>query len=250
MAITDYYFSRKRVPSYGNMFFLKVLQEADDPGGGESLLGTLAEEEHGGWFFFRHSWYPVPRHMSQPSIIRIQLENRRQELGIEGDVALEMGLAAGSERITVKKGASFEGSAASFPSVPAEFGVHVDYSRMAKAVLTLGSGSKVKYIPYDYIARLHKAVDGDDKKILDTGLIGDNNIIDSILLARKFTMSFESESDFDAEFWAKAEAISGGPQARVEYSKVSEREVLATVDSAQEYLVALSERNWDDFDPD
>lgn len=46
-------------------------------------------------------------------------------------------------------------------------------------------------------------------------------------------------------------AFSSGPgaNAKVEYSRRSEREIVAEVDSEQEYLVALGERNWDDFDP-
>ena len=102
------------------------------------------------------------------------------------------------------------------------------------------------------MARLYRLVDGNDEKILHTGLIGSHNIVDSILLARRFKLTFESEADFDARFWAKLEAFESSPgaDAGVTYSKESDRVVAAEVDSKREYLVALSERTWDDFDPD
>lgn len=252
MAISDYYFSRQRVPGYGNMFILKQLQAADDEGGGESLLGTLAEEEYETWGPFRHSWYPVPQHMSRPSLIRHLLEDRKEDLGIGDDVALEVGLAGGSDQLVFKKGSAFEGGAGPFPGVPLALAVRVDYARMSQAKVVFGKGTRLKYIPYGYIAALYQSVKGEDVKLVPSGLLGKNNVIDRILVARRFTVSFESEADFDAEFEAKLDALNAmqGAQARVSYSLASKRTVVAEIDSPERYLVALSERNWDDYNPD
>jgi len=252
MAISDYYFSRKRVPGYGNMFILKKLQLAEDEGGGESLLGTLAEEEYEGWGPIRHSWYPVPQHMARPSLVLHFLEDRQEDLGIEDEIVLEVRLAGAAETLTFRKGTTFEGGAGPFPSVPVTLAVQVDYARMSQAKVTFGKGTKLKYIPYAYIAALYKSVQGDDEKLVPSGLLGENNIVDRILLARRFSVSFESEQDFDTRFEAKLDALNAvqGANVKVKYTLASKRTVVAEVDSPDYYLVALSERNWDDYNPD
>jgi len=253
--LSDYYFCREKVPGYGRHFFLKVPQKAEDPGGGESLLGSVVEEAYETVLgFIRHSWYPVPRHVTEPRVVRRALERRVQsgEISIDADVVVSVGLAAASESITVERGASFEGGVGPFPGVPVNLGVDIDYSKMRKAVLGFGEGTRMAYIPMGYLARLYQNVEGDDRRIEPLGLLGRGNVVESILLARRFSVTFESEKAFDAGFESKLRTFERvpGADAKVSYRRVSERTLVARIDSEQEYLVALFERSWDDYDPD
>jgi len=84
MSIEEYYFARNTIPRFGKLFFLKVLQEADSSGGGESLLGSVVQEvEDKVWGIFPGKEYPVPIHMSAPTIVRKAIEENKGSLGIE-----------------------------------------------------------------------------------------------------------------------------------------------------------------------
>jgi hypothetical protein len=68
----------------------------------------------------------------------------------------------------------------------------MDYSLMRQVTLAFGMNTQFEYIPLGYFARLHQYVDGDDRKVDRSGAIEDNNIVDSILLAKEFHVTFES----------------------------------------------------------
>jgi len=251
MPIHDYYFSRKAVPRFGKLYFLKVLHEASSEGGGRSLLGSVVQELRDGLFGLGQH-YPVPLHLSKPGIVRDAMEKHKEHLGLDADdrIVLSQKLAATQQSLVIKRKESFGAGVGPFPSLPGNFGLDIDYSLMRQVTLAFGKNTQFEYIPLGYFARLYQYVHGDDRKVDRSGAIGGNNIVDSILLARAFHVTFESEKDFDADFEAKLEAFNSipGVGAKVAYVKQAKRKILARVSGSEYYLVALGVSDWDDFD--
>lgn len=251
MPVQDYYFSRKAVPRFGKMYFLKVLQEADSEGGGRSLLGSVVQELREGLFGLGQH-YPVPLHMSKPGVVREAIEKHRKQLGLnpKDPIVLRQTLAATQQSVVFTRKDSFGTGVGPFPSVPANFGLDIDYSRMRQVTLTFGEKTRFEYVPLGYFARLYQHVGGDDGKVDRSGVIENNNVVDSILLAREFHVTFESEEDFDLTFDAKVKTFSSIPgiSATVDYERQAKRKVVARVNSPRYYLVALGVSDWDDFD--
>lgn len=254
MPIDEYYFSQRAVPKFGKMYFLKVPQEAGSTGGGESLLGSVVKEVTD-WTTFLHvipwRWYPVPRHMSTPAGVLKYMETNREKLALDSEpIVLEVKLAGAKEGITFKREATFGGGISKFPSIPAELGLDVDYSLLREAKLSFSAGTRMKYIPTGYFGRLHALVNGKHRQIDSSGVIGDNNIVSSILLAKDFTVVFKSDKTFNTEFKLKVEAANAGPsgEAKVTYKVTSNKTVEAKVKGKKLYLIALAVSDWDDFD--
>lgn len=251
MPVQDYYFSRKAVPRFGKLYFLKVLQEADSKGGGRSLLGSVVQESREGLFGLGQH-YPIPLHMSKPGIVRDAIEKNKKQLGLDVSdrIVLSQKLAAIQQSLVIRRKESFGVGVGPFPSLPANFGLDIDYSLMHQVTLAFGKNTQFEYIPLGYFARLYQYVDGDDRKVDRSGAIEDNNIVDSILLAKEFHVTFESEKDFDGDFEAKLKAFNNipGVGGKVAYAKQTKRKIRAKVSGNQYYLVALGVSDWDDFD--
>lgn len=251
MPVQDYYLSRKAIPRFGKLYFLKVLQEAESEGGGRSLLGSVVQELREGLFGLGQH-YPVPLHMSKPGIVREAIEKNKRHLDLDASdpVVLVQKLAPVQQSVVIKRKDSFGAGAGPFPSLPAHFGLDIDYSLMRHVTLAFGKNTQFEYIPLGYFGRLYQYLDGDDRNVDRSGVIEDNNIVDSILLAREFHVTFESEKDFGADFEAKLKAFNNipGVGAKVAYAKQAKRKIVAKVRGKQYYLVALGVSDWDDFD--
>ena len=251
MAIEDYYFTQRAIPGLGKLLFLRVLQEAGSSGGGESLLGSVVQEAQDRVLgIFPGKSYPIPMHMSAPRSVHDALEANRQALGISGPIVLEVELAASQQTVHVEKRSVYQASVAPFPALPANLGLDIDYARMRNVELSFAEGTLLKYIPLGYFGRLYAHVEGEQRRVVSSGVLERNNVVDAVLLARSFEVLFESEEAFDREFDAKLDALRGAPSAEVRYEKREERRVVARVASQRPYLVALHGRDWDAFDLD
>jgi len=213
MPVQDYYFARRAVPRFGKMFFLKVPHEAEGIGGGRSLLGSVVQEVRESLFglgIFARSEFPIPRHMSVPGIVRQAIEKRKTKLGLNAadEVVLTLALAGANESITIKTEASLVAGIGAFPSIPADLGIDINYALMKEATLQLGPKSQLQYIPLGYLGRLYAFVKGKHRQVVPSGAIEDNNIVDTVLLAKNFHVTFHSDKDFDAKFDAKLQTYA------------------------------------------
>ena len=255
MSSSEYYWSRKLVRGFGKMWFPIVAHNASSPGGGESLLGSVVKEIVSGWFSFLGigEHYPMPYHMTKPRLIHDRLDAGRSELGIGSNenLILEAGVNAPGQTLRVEEKHKLKADVGPFPSLPVSAGLDIDYSRIKNATIQFGPDTKVQYIPRDYLARLHRSLDGDSDRI-DPSVaidIAENYIVDRILLAKSFTVTLESKSKFDAEFRAKLDAVNSLPdvQGKVSFSTDSDRRINANIDAGEYYLIALKVVDWDDL---
>lgn len=251
MSASRYYFAQPDVTGHGRMFFLQVPQRSDEAAGGGSLLGSIVEEEYETTLGFRHGWYPVPYHFSRPGLIRNWLAEHAEELQLPPNPVLEVGLAPAAQALTVKAAGGGSAGIGPFPGIPLSLGIHLDFTRMARLELSFGEGTRVKYIPAEYMVRMYQHVAGDHRVVLSSGYIARANLVDRILLARQWSVRFESRTDIGAGLAAKvdesADAAGGAVGLDVRYERTGERSITASVRSEADYLMALHERNWSDL---
>jgi hypothetical protein len=250
MPSSDFYWSRNLIRGLGKMWFPLSLQEAASTGGGESLLGSVVEELHGG--FLGLGSYPAPYHMTTPKLILEALEKKQSDLSLPAKLILETSLTVPQQTLTVSKKGSLQAGVGPFPSLPGVFDLNIDYSRMASVNISFGTSTRAKYIPTDFLARLYNSVKGDAAKI-DKYLaikIDDNYIVDQILVANEFSVTFESQEAFDAEFGAKIDYLNtlpAGGHAKFVLDQKKNKRVTVQVKNGPDYLLALKVVDWDDL---
>ena len=251
MAADDYYWSEGLIKGFGKMWFLLAPQEASGGGGAQSLLGSVVEELSGGWLGLGRK-FPAPYHMTTPGLVLNAIDARRGALGLAGAQLVESATLAGpTQNYKVDRKGSLKAGAGPFPSLPANLNLDIDYSRMRNITISFGDSSTAHYIPTDYLARLYRSEQGDLKKLFPSVVIpiDDNYIVDEILLARDFTVTFDSDSKFDDEFTAKLEALKSVAPANISISVSgsSQSSVVARIKGEKDYLVALKVIDWDDL---
>jgi len=253
MGAQDYYFSSKSMPTLGRMWILKMLQEASGSGGGLSMLGSVVQEasERGGFLGLGVSHYPVPMLMSQPRIVTRALEGVRPELGLKPDdpIVLIQGLTIANQRIMVNRKDAFTTGVGPLPSLPATFGVDVDYGKMLSATINFGARAELRYIPLGYLGGLYRHVNGTATAVDPTGVLENNYVVDSVLLTTDVEVSFTSAERFTGDFNAKLAALGSIPAANlnVTYQQKDDRTVVAKVLGERVWLAAFSVSEWHDL---
>lgn len=244
---SQFYWSRKHIPGFGRMWFPLVLQKADSQGGGEKLLGSVVEEN---WYgFFNSKGYPSPYLMTSPQIILKALTEKRQVLDLPENIVVESELTAPTYSFQKKQ--ILETGLGLFPSLPTSFKLSIDYSRMKNITVEFGGSTKFKYIPTDYITRLYKNLNGDDRKIdPNVGIsIAENYIVDQILLADKFSIIFDSESELESQLEAKLKFQNALPEnnGKILVQLESRQRIVAQIQNGPSYLIAFKVIEWEDF---
>ncbi|HLL71198.1 MAG TPA: hypothetical protein VK363_07175 [Pyrinomonadaceae bacterium] len=240
MPVGTYYLSKTKEGKFGSVFLLKQLQESDSSGGGTNLLGSVVQwiDEAIG------TDYPIPQVMTKPKALISELEKRRAELEIDGNVTLQIKVAGGSETIKLEKKTVFDLGVGPFPAIPLNFGLDIDFSKLKTLTMVFGEGTYSEYIPIGYMAALYKALKGKPSSAIGGSLL--KAYISQILLARKYSVSFESTEKFDTAFEAKLKAFNQLPEigGKVKVEKKSERVVKAEIDSPDHYVVGVTASLW------
>ena len=253
MGAQDYYFSSKSMPTLGRMWILKMLQDATGSGGGVSMLGSVVQEasERSGLLGLGVSHYPVPMLMSQPGIVTRALEGMRPELGLEPDdpIVLIQGLTIANQRIMVHRKDAFTTGVGPLPSLPATFGLDVDYGKMLSATINFGATAELRYIPLGYLGGLYRHVNGTATAVDPTGVLENNYVVDSVLLTTDVEVNFTSAERFTGDFHAKLAALGSipAPNLKVTYQQKDDRTVVAKVTGERVWLAAFSVSEWHDL---
>jgi hypothetical protein len=253
MSSSSYYWARHLIQGLGKLWFLIVPQEADSPGGGASLLGSVVNEIGGSLFPSTGSIigkdYPEPYHLTTPRLILKTLEEHRQSLGIGSNELLMQEINYAGLRINVEKRRVLKSGVGGFPSLPAS--LSVDYSRIVSISIEFGKNTRQQYIPVGYLSRLKTFYRGDATKIPGSeGVnIDKETIIHQILLTKEYSVTFESTASFDANFEAalnQSSALSGG-RITASFGNQTKKQVTVNVKGDRDYLIALKDIDWDDF---
>jgi hypothetical protein len=250
MGISDFYFTERQTPGIDEMLFLTVPQLASSAGGGYRLLGSIVERRSDGPF----RQFPVPELLGAPGQVLDALVARRKPLGLEGVELTPMReLAATNRSFSVEKRHLADLKLDSLPMVPAELSVGIDYGRMKSMALHFGEGTYVRYIPKGYLTALYAHAKGDADQVDPLGLLDKHFVVQGVLMARRFSLTFSSSDDFDGGFKAAIaakNAAADGARAGLElkYQVDNERELSAKVVSDEEYLVAVRAVRWRGFD--
>jgi hypothetical protein len=243
MPIETYYTSKSKEGKFGEVFFLKQLQESDSSGGGSNLLGSMVQ-----WIdTLVHQDYAIPLCMSGPRALIKELEKRKDSLEISGDVTLQIKVGVSSETVKLEKKASFDIGVGPFPIIPLNMSLDVDYSRMKSITVKFGAGTYSEYIPVGYLANLYAAVTGKPPASIGGELLKKNAFVNQIVLANKYSVTFESTDSFSTGVETKLKTYNSLPEinGKVKVEKKTERTLTAEVDSPIYYVVALTTSRWD-----
>lgn len=242
MSISTYYLSKRNVDGVGGLFILNQLQLADSSGGGKALLGSTVKENKE----IFHKDYPVPLTMFAPRVLITELTNRKDELGIDGDITLRQDIAGGHEKMKIEKNNSFNIGLGPFPSVPVNAKFQIDYSKMKSIDITYGAGTYYEYIPQGYMGLLYEALGGEPTQKMGGTILKKNAFISLIWLAKNWSVTFESTSKFDLGVDAQVSAFNDDDAVggKVKISKKSEFNLEATVSGDTYYMVGLMSTRW------
>lgn len=251
MASSDYYWTRHLIQGFGKMWFLIVPQEADSPGGGENLLGSVVNEIEGRLFppngGIIGKDYPEPYPITTPQLILKEIKLHRQELGIVADDPIVQEVKYVGLSLKIDKKRLLKVDVGGFPSLPAT--LSIDYSRMSSITISFGENTRRKFIPTGYLSSLKNFVGGDDRKIAANVNIDKETIIHQILLTNEYQVTFESISVFDSNFEAaiqQANQLNSG-KLELEIDSITRQQVSVAVRGDRDYLIALKDIDWDDF---
>lgn len=242
MGIDTYYLAKQNVEGVGGMFISNRLQTAESSGGGKALLGSVVKENKVPF----HKDYPVPLTMFAPRVLINELTNRKDELGIDGDVTVRQDIASGHEKIKIEKNNSFSLGLGPFPSIPVNGKFQIDYSKMKSIDITYGDGTYYEYIPQGYMGMLYESLDGEPTQKMGGTILKENAFISLIWLAKEWMIKFESDSTFDFGVDAQISAFNDDDavSGKVKIKKESEFSLEATVSGDTYYLVGLMSTRW------
>jgi hypothetical protein len=233
MARGDYYFSQGILKGLGSVFLLKVLQEAPAGSPPRRLLGSFVNEVDYGLFGIKRA--PGLEHSWDPEYF---LKIARALPGwAERELVLQTDLAGFSQsyKIETKAGAEAKGA---FPGAPVSAGLEIDYQRLRQATVTLGPGSKKLYIPDEFVPAAYRKFAAARASYDDILFDDDHMLVTQIVVATDLKIDVQSQSDFSAEFEAKASQVSG-LGGGINYKRTSERSYALSVSGGKEYLFAI-----------
>jgi hypothetical protein len=221
----NYYFAQRLIQGWGNMYFLKILQEASASGGGESLLGSVVQSLDDYWLI--DIWpfasdYPAPLQMSTPQSVLTFMKTHATAIFTPPptQIVVDIPVAASAQTNTFDRKDVYSIGAGPFPSLPLTLAIDVDYSKLDEITVSYGAGAVLKYIPMGFYGALYKFVAGDFSKVDTNVNIKDNFVVDSVLLANNFSVTFKSREAFGADFQTKLSQFQNIPSigASVKYS--------------------------------
>jgi hypothetical protein len=253
MPSSDFYWSRRLIKGFGKMWFLIVPQEANNSGGGASLLGSVVNEISGQFFpegiglKIRGLDFPEPNHVTTSQLLLNAIESQRKALKLTEDEKIVREVKFSDMNITFEKSDALKFRAGNFPSLP--ISLNVDYSRMEKVSIQFGANTRKLFIPTGYLSRLKDFVGGDDRKITTDVNIDKETIVHQILLTDRYSVTFESVSAFDSNFEADANLVNtlNAGRISVDLEQAANRQVTVTINDGSEYLISLKAIDWDDL---
>lgn len=252
MSYTDFYLSRKAAKRTGfgrRVWMLKLPRLATNPSTGESLLGTLVEEVDR----FLGTNYPVPGHLTTPQLFLRKLIELRDQLAIPLDVDIVQRDQVSGATLSFNKNTNLDLEVlGNFPGVPIKLDLSFDRESSTALDIHLGDGAIVEYIPTDFLSRLARFVEGDDREV-DPNVavdIDDHLIVDMIVLARQYQLTFKQSKSLSLGFDVEADLINQEHGGKIMVTQDSQEQFHIDINGDQDYLIGFKTIDWDDLDWD
>jgi hypothetical protein len=165
---------------------------------------------------------------------------------VPGPFTLDSTLAGMSVGLDSNSGLSLSANG-NFPGLPFALDLGVDLSSTSSVILSFGDGSRLSYIPTDYLSDLSKNFNGDSKLAFPSVSVSvpDNLIVDQVVIAKNYSLQFVQKNSLSPSFAANANAavVSYGGKVAVTQSDAVTFKVAVT--DGVEYLVGLQTIKWD-----
>ena len=248
MSSSRFYWSRNTVNGFGKMWFPLVLRElngAED----NALLGSVVEELSSGLLSLGEH-YPAPNSMSDPNLVLKVLASMSRVLDLQEPKGyIETRNAIPDQEFVFSRGVGANVGVGTFPAIPADIGLTIDYSSLEYARIHFGNNTIVRHIPVDYLARLHRKFKGDASRIdPDVSIpVQDHYIVKSVLIAKDYSMEFQSGRDFSTTFDARVALVNQKYEGKINFQRASARNYVVDVKNTNPYMIGFSVVDWDDL---
>lgn len=239
--VANWYVTKYNEGDFGNLFYLKQLQDAQDgSGGGIQLLGSEVQ-----WIDkFMGQDYAIPQCFDFPQAIL----NALVDLNPGKKIVYEQNFKGYNETIIKDRKSHFELGIGSFPFIPVSGGLDLDYSLTECFEIAWGEGCRCLYIPTGLLCALHSAISGCGKTI-GSPYLKKNAIVRQVVVGKNYSVQYKSTADFTPGFNLKFEQWKTLPkvEAALKVDAKTERDIVLTVNGTTEWVLSIGTILWKDL---
>lgn len=233
MTRQSLYFARAPIGGVGPMHFLIVPRAAPEGSAARTLLGSLVDEIDAGLFGTRE--IPDTEHVWTPGYVLDSIA-RAPVLG-DKKLVQQDDLAGISQTLVVNRKFNL-GLDVPFPGAPATASLGLDYRKVRRVDVTLGAGARKLYIPTGYLKAGFDHAQQNSPSF-DWRLFHDDYMaVRQTLLVRNMTLAVTSESEFGADFEAKA-TLATNKSLGVSFKRESKKSWSVTLAGEHDHLFAI-----------
>ena len=111
----------------------------------------------------------------------------------------------------------------------------------------MGEEAFIERIVPDYLLRLYRHLNGHSEHINAASAVrvNDNYIVDSVIVAKNYSIRFHSNETFDADFKAKLETADVNAGGSIDIKAATDRVIEVSVKDDKYYVIAFTVRDWD-----
>jgi hypothetical protein len=231
------------------VWLLKIPRTAASPGG-RSLLGSLVEKINDSFLGLFGSDYPAPWPMSDVGLILNKIQQLSSPLGLDPTKIIDSDQLAGISVLLDHSSGLDLNAAGTIPGVPVNLSLAVDYTSTSSVTLSFGAGSRIEYIPTDYLSRLCKHFKGDSKAAFPSVAVSipSNFIVDVVVIGTNYAIEFTQKTALSASFAAQATAATSNAGGKFAVTQTDNSKFKVTVTDGVDYLVGLQTIAWDQLD--
>jgi hypothetical protein len=252
MSYRSFYLNKNLPPNAGlgtQVWLLKIPRTAVSPGG-RSLLGSLVEKINDSFLGIFGSDYPAPWPMSDVGLVLNKIQQLSGALGVDPAKVIDSDQLAGISVVLDHNFGLDLSASGTIPGVPVNLSLAVDYSSTSSVTMSFGAGSRIEYIPTDYLSRLCKHFKGDAKKAFSSVAVSipSNLIVDVVVIGTNYAVEFTQKNALSSSFAAQATAATTNAGGKFAVTQTDDLKFKVTVTDGVDYLVGLQTIAWDQLD--
>jgi hypothetical protein len=136
------------------------------------------------------------------------------------------------------------------PGVPLTLNLGVNYSETSHLTFTFGPGSRLEYIPTDYLCRLSKYCKGNPKTLFPNVAVSipKNRIVDVVVIGTNYSLEFTQKTALSSSLQAQFTSANATAGGKFSVTATSDTSFKITVTDNVDYLIGLQTINWDQLD--
>jgi len=188
--------------------------------------------------------------MSDVGLVLNKIQELSAQLGLDPTKIIDSDQLAGISVILDHSSGLDLNASGTIPGVPVSLNLAVDYSSTSSVTMSFGAGSRIEYIPTDYLSRLCKHFKGDSRKAFPNVAVSipSNLLVDVVVVGTNYAVEFTQKNALSSSFAAQATAATTNAGGKFAVTQTSDLKFKVTVTDGLDYLVGLQTIAWDQLD--